>query len=169
MGKWRSIIALVVISLNTPAYAGARIGQIFGDSFEDPEPVITVQWDGGGDGVSWSDKENWLGDQLPVDGNAVVISDPAAITVIYDASLGTTHLHSLDSKESLTLTGGNLEIDTFSWNTGVLTVTADCGLTVFGTFQQTGGTVTGDGSGYALRSGTVKKDGIPLGPGPGSG
>lgn len=65
--------------------------------------------------------------------------------MVYDASLGTTYLHGLESTESLTLTGGALELNSFSWTTRTLTVGAGTSITVFGAFDQSGGSVTGLG------------------------
>ncbi len=136
------IILLAVVSSTILVNADAEGDVIFSHSFEDP---ITVSWDGGGDGMTWADEVNWVGDKLPADGNAVVINDPGSPTVIYDASLGTTHLHSLESTESLTMTGGALELNRFSWSTGTLTVAAGTSVTVLGPFEHTNGTVTGAG------------------------
>src|SRR4051794_41437954 len=40
--------------------------------------LSTVVWDGGGDGENWNDPANWVGDNLPADGDDVVISVPAS-------------------------------------------------------------------------------------------
>jgi hypothetical protein len=36
-----------------------------------------IKWDGGGDGTSWSDNLNWLGDVLPVAGDSVLLDNSA--------------------------------------------------------------------------------------------
>jgi len=132
------ILLLALISQQALVNAGEQPFFIHG--FEGEVPIITVNWDGGGDGMTWADALNWEGDQLPVNGNAVVINDPGNPTVIYDGSLGTTILHSLESTEPLTLTGGSLEISNgFSWASNTLTVGAAAALTVNGPFEQTGG------------------------------
>lgn len=38
-------------------------------------------WDGGGDGVTWSDRFNWSGDTVPGGGSDIGISGPATITL----------------------------------------------------------------------------------------
>jgi hypothetical protein len=144
VSKLAGILVLGLITQFTLVHAGG--GPFFIHGFEGERPIITVRWDGGGDGMTWADEVNWEGDQLPVDGNAVVIEDPGTPTVIYDVSLGTTMLHSLESTESLTLTGGGLEINNgFSWSSNTLTVEAAATLTLNDSFDQTSGTVTGAG------------------------
>ena len=72
--------------------------------------AATVTWDGGGDGTSWADDDNWVGDLSTVAGDDVVI-DIAANPIVQIANPLT--LRSLNSEEdilfsgSLTLTGGN--------------------------------------------------------------
>lgn len=72
-------------------------------------PAATVSWDGGGDGISWTDAANWTGDALPEEGDDVII-DAAANPVIQ--VVNTLTLRSLNSEEDilfsgdLTLTGG---------------------------------------------------------------
>jgi hypothetical protein len=139
------IILIAAVSSSTINAAVAGGNPFFSHGFEGTAPVITVHWDGGGDGMTWADEVNWVGDQLPVDGNAVVINDPGSPTVIYDASLGTTQLFSLESTESLSLTGGALELGSFSWSTATLTVGAGTSVTVLGPFEHANGTVGGAG------------------------
>ena len=62
-----SLIALVLTTTELPA------DTIFLDGFELCRTAGVVEWDGGGDGQSWSDPLNWEGDNLPVDGDAVAI------------------------------------------------------------------------------------------------
>lgn len=139
-------ISLVFLTCVAAAGPAAMAGEVvFGDSFEQPPPVVTVHWDGGGDGTRWADPLNWDGDQLPQPGNAVVINDPGTPTVVYEGSLGTTNLHSLETTESLSLTGGTLRPGAFAWTQGTLTIGAAAAVTVLGAFDHTGGTVTGAG------------------------
>ena len=78
MNRFRKIVSLVVISQAMLVNAGEQADLIFTDSFERceiarPLPPGIVDWDGGGDGTSWSDPQNWSGDILPVNGDTVVI------------------------------------------------------------------------------------------------
>lgn len=68
--------------------------------------MLSVNWDGGGDGSSWSDPLNWSSNLLPGAADDVIIDVPAAISVTYAS--GTTTIRSLTSAENLTLTGGTL-------------------------------------------------------------
>jgi len=47
----------------------------------------TISWDGGGDGVSWSDPLNWSGDQLPGPTNDVVIPGGAGPMVVFSGTM----------------------------------------------------------------------------------
>ncbi len=70
-----------------------------------------MTWDGGGDGTSWSDPANWdaLGlDQLPANGDDVMLDVPGNPTVVYSES-GLT-LASLTSQEGLQFVGGSLTL-----------------------------------------------------------
>jgi len=82
---------------------------IFRDGFEVCLVADAVEWDGGGDGVSWSDQLNWADDTLPVDGDAVAILEADSLTVEY-AGL-TTALSCLRSTANLTVHSGELMLD----------------------------------------------------------
>ncbi|YCM46201.1 CARDB domain-containing protein [Verrucomicrobiaceae bacterium 227] len=87
--------------------------------------AATVNWDGGGDGTSWTDAANWVGDVLPADGDDVVI-DVAANPVIQVANALT--LRSLNSEEditfagNLTLTGGTSVIKATTFSARKITI-----------------------------------------------
>jgi len=130
---------------------------IFTDSFENCPPANRVDWDGGGDGVSWSDPLNWEGDVLPVEGNSVSIRAFGKVTVVYDSSAGITNLRCIDSSESLSVTGGELGIETgwvspgLSISHGTLSVAGN--LQVAGTLDLSGGHGILDGTGTVTVAG----------------
>jgi hypothetical protein len=158
---------------------------IFHDSFELCRVAGVVEWDGGGDGTSWHDPLNWVGDTLPADGDAVAIREPDSLTVEYVGNLITT-LSCLSSTANLVVTNGILVLDgpatmmaslaiqggrvTADWrltvnknldlSTGVLEGTG--AVTVNGPFNWSGGTHRGAGetiaNGGMLISGTVSKN-----------
>ena len=70
-------------------------------------------WDGGGDGVSWHDPENWVGDVLPGPTDDVVIDVVGDLTVVFTADAGAQTIASLSSPESLTISGGELTVADF--------------------------------------------------------
>ena len=81
----------------------------------------TVSWDGGGDGSSWQDPDNWDTNSLPGVSDDAIIS--AGNTVTH--SSGTTSINSLDCQGTLTFSGGTLSssgdmtfTDTFNWTGG---------------------------------------------------
>jgi hypothetical protein len=67
-----------------------------------------VLWDGGGDGTTWNNAQNWAGDVPPQLGDRVVIDVAGTPTIVY--SSGDTLILSLDCKESLTISGGTFEV-----------------------------------------------------------
>src|SRR6187397_1617433 len=71
--------------------------------------LASVAWDGGGDGVNWSDARNWSGDQLPTMADDVTVAAAAGVTV---QIAGTQFAHSLSSSALLRLTGGTLSVAT---------------------------------------------------------
>jgi len=130
---------------------------IFTDSFENCPPANRVDWDGGGDGVSWSDPLNWEDDTLPAENDSVSIRAIGQVTVVYDNSAGTTNLRCIDSSESLSVTGGELGIETgwvspgLSISQGTLSVAVN--LQVAGTLNLSGGHGILDGTGTVTVAG----------------
>lgn len=127
-----------------------------------------VAWDGGGDGTSWNDPLNWVGDLVPAVGSDVVIDVPGTPTIVssVDVMIG-----SLTSQEAISITGGlfessgnvsapsfivaggnyvaghSLTTAAFAMNSGILTVTpntsiSDVNLVVSGGTIQTAGSGT---------------------------
>jgi len=95
--------------------------------------AATIEWDGGGDGTSWHDRFNWVGDVLPGVTDDVVINIPESNPVIkFTASSGNRTVKSIVSDESLELSGGSLTVSggasefrsAFSLTGGILTATA---------------------------------------------
>ncbi|MGD9721697.1 MAG: beta strand repeat-containing protein [Pirellulales bacterium] len=70
--------------------------------------LAAVSWDGGGDGINWSDPLNWSGNALPAVVDDVTIDVPGTITVVHAS--GTSAIHSLTCAENLNITGGSLRI-----------------------------------------------------------
>ncbi|MEM8679379.1 MAG: Calx-beta domain-containing protein, partial [Planctomycetota bacterium] len=79
------------------------------EALEARRVLATVTWDGGGDGLSWSDPLNWDSDQLPVDADEVIIDLPGSDPTI-EYSSGSLSLASLTSQEALHLRGGTLTV-----------------------------------------------------------
>jgi Putative Ig domain/PKD domain/RTX calcium-binding nonapeptide repeat (4 copies) len=135
-----------------------------------------VTWDGGGDGINWSDALNWSNDTAPVNNDDVLI-DTAGVAVNYAS--GPLTLNSLRSVGSLAVTAGTLTIagvaevdDTLTISGGTLTLN---GSSFVMNLTQTGGTIRGigtirlngatwtggiwDGAGHTINNGTVTIDG----------
>jgi Bacterial Ig domain len=93
---------------------GEAISMFFNFATNAPEPEKIARWDGGGDGTTWNDARNWLGDVPPLDGDKVIIDIPGNASITYSPANGDTLLQNLECKESLIMTGGSLEISTDS-------------------------------------------------------
>src|SRR5262245_56135381 len=70
--------------------------------------LALVTWDGGGDGVNWTDPINWSTNSLPGATDDVLI-DIAANPTIHISS-GTQSVQSLHSAENLVIDGGTLSL-----------------------------------------------------------
>jgi Putative Ig domain/PKD domain/RTX calcium-binding nonapeptide repeat (4 copies) len=136
-----------------------------------------VTWDGGGDGINWSDPLNWTSDTAPVNNDDVVIDTPGAAV---NYATGPLTLNSLTSVRSLTVTGGALTVagaaevdDTLTISAGTLTLNGTSSVT---NLNQIGGTIRGigtvtlngaaswtggiwDGAGHTINNGTVTING----------
>ena len=117
--------------------------------------LAAVTWTGAGDGVSWSDANNWdragLA-EVPQSGDDVTIpnvGDPMVsgdVTILF--SSGTIALGSLTSTESLSISGGDFRVGTASLIEGTLSLsggrlTTNGDLTISRTFHWTGGRLIG--------------------------
>ncbi|MGB7324683.1 MAG: hypothetical protein WBD31_07415, partial [Rubripirellula sp.] len=111
---------------------------------------VAMTWDGGGDGVNWSDAANWFGDVLPGAADHVFL-DVAGIPTI--VSSGNVSILSLTSNETISITGGvfaptgNVSAPTLSVDGGDYiashTLTGELQLNS-GVIQVTGDTVIND-------------------------
>ncbi len=99
----------------------------------------SIVWNGNGDGTSWSDANNWSGQQVPGSANDAIITNGNGGTVII--SSGVT-VASLACNKALVITNGSLTVTAgFSLVQGALTVSDGCNLSVSGS----GTTLTSDG------------------------
>jgi hypothetical protein len=80
------------------------------ESLEDRRVLAAVSWDGGGDGVNWSDGLNWSTNALPTSADDVTINVVGTITVTHAS--GNDTIRSLTCAENLSITGGNLTVTT---------------------------------------------------------
>ena len=92
--------------------------------------LASKHWDGGGDGVSWSDAANWEDDTLPGPADIVIIDVPDDQTVTHSA--GTTLIKGLHCEESLVISGGSFTVTDVSQVNGALTVGSAASLIVDG-------------------------------------
>ena len=108
-----------------------------------------VSWDGGGDGINWTDPLNWSGNALPGAADDVVISLPSSNPTIQLAS-GSQSIKSLSCAESLNITGGTLSIAnasqisaSLSFSGGAINGAGD--LTISASMTWSGGQLAGSG------------------------
>ncbi len=124
------------------------------EALEDRRVLAAVSWDGGGDGVNWSDPDNWSGNALPTSADDVTISVGGTITVIHAS--GSTTIQSLTSDENLTISGGSLTVTTGASNVnGDLTVSSTATLSANGATATltANASVTLDGANLSALSG----------------
>jgi fibronectin-binding autotransporter adhesin len=110
-----------------------------------PSGLMSVSWTGGGDGVNWTDPNNWSSDAVPTSGTDVTINIAGSPTITLAS--GTQSINSLVTSDPLKLTGGTLAVATSVQLSANLTLAG-------GTIQ--GGTITQTGSGeVVVQSGTL--------------
>jgi subtilisin family serine protease len=118
----------------------------------------TVSWDGGGDGVNWSDPLNWSGDVVPGPTNDVSISDWRDPTIRITS--GTHAVRSITSFEAISISGGVLDVaydsdfyDNVTFTGGEFGGRGD--LHLYDTTTWTGGSMTGAGTTIIGSSGSL--------------
>jgi hypothetical protein len=117
MKKLSRLLPVVVLSFAVFTASTQAQDLILTNSFEGCTPGGTVDWDGGGDGTSWSDELNWKGDTLPADGDEVSIRNGELTTVVYSASAGSLRVSCLDSNNPMNITGGRWRLMAgFGWD-----------------------------------------------------
>ena len=172
----------LIPDLNTYGFLDIKVKDDTGvDDYQATLQRVAV-WDGGGDGSTWSQAANWVGDALPQPGDDVYIPDVAATTrVVLSTSAS---LRGLISDESITVaSGGTLSVGAASQlNAGGTlstggTLTGSGDLTIGGAFNWNGGSLNGYGFDLHRRRGhddhpgggvTHGSDGRPLVAQPGS-
>lgn len=116
------------------------------------QPVV---WSGNGDGASWNNSQNWVGNQVPGPGNSVFITNGIGGTVVISASVT---VESVVCNKGLTITNNVLTVTLgVSSIQGTLTVGTSGGLAASGsatTFTSTGPVVGADGN-FAVSGGAV--------------
>jgi len=119
--------------------------------------LSTVLWDAGGDGQSWSDLLNWVGDALPTAGDDAVLGNN-------DVDIDTAVvIKSLTSQGSLRISAGGLTLSDVSVVDGSFEMTVGTALTVSGADASftAGGEVVADGANLsALNGGEIHLPGM---------
>jgi hypothetical protein len=126
----------------------ARNGAATLDRLEPRRLLAAVSWDGGGDGVNWTDANNWSTNALPGPGDDVTIDVAGSPNVRLQA--GTQSIRSLTCAESFELGFGELSLATASTITGPFTfgfgtLSGAGDLTLAGNSNWNGGSMRGTG------------------------
>jgi hypothetical protein len=122
-GFWATRIAALTltppagpVSQNVTLAQGASATAInFGNHF-----VGNGMWDGGGDGINWTDPLNWSNDALPSSGDDVLIDVPGVQNI--QLTSGAQSIRSLTCQENLAIVGGSVTIAQPSTVNGSLTL-----------------------------------------------
>ena len=72
--------------------------------------LAAIQWSGSGDGITWSNPNNWDLGRAPAPGDDVTLNVPGDAAIQLDAAAGDVRIDSLQSDELLTLAGGSLNV-----------------------------------------------------------
>lgn len=116
--------------------------------------AATVNWDSGGDGVSWHDPRNWSGDQLPLETDEAVLDPPSGTPVMFEG--GDAVVRRLDLRGTLMLVSGRLAVVETTQVTGTLLV-AGGGISTEGGLNVIGGAL--DCSAGSLEGPVTVRDG----------
>jgi hypothetical protein len=119
------------------------------EQLEDRLVPAVVIWEGGGDGINWSDARNWSTLSLPTVNDDVIIDAPAGVTVQHAS--GADAVRSLRSESPFTINGGSLNTVQTSAIHNTLTLAGLTTLIVDGdldvrAFDHQSGTLTGTGN-----------------------
>ncbi|HQY88405.1 MAG TPA: hypothetical protein PK402_07085, partial [Tepidisphaeraceae bacterium] len=98
--------------------------------------LASVSWDGGGDGSSWNDQNNWSGNALPGTSDDVTLNVGANPNIVLTGTAAA--IRSLASSENLKVSGTTLTI------TNGATLNAPTRVCAVGTFNIEGGLTTND-------------------------
>src|SRR5262249_5261556 len=118
-----------------------------------PASAVTIKWTGTADNASWNLAGNWDLNRLPHAGDDVVIPDVAGTTLV-TYSQDTTQVKSISTSESLTITGGTLEV------TGNLSATKD--VTLSGGTLKTARFTSSNSSRLLLSAGSGTLDNVTI-------
>jgi hypothetical protein len=91
------------------------------EPLEDRANPAAVFWDGGGDGVNWTDARNWSADVLPTPADDVTINLGSGVIHYGD---GTTTVNGLTTSRPLSIDFGTLVVTGATTETDTLTVSA---------------------------------------------
>ena len=145
------------VSIYSRALSAGEIASAYAAGSAGKCPPGTVVWDGGGDGLNWTNALNWSGDAVPGAANTVIINLPgtnATIVINANATVG-----SVQCEESLAISNGTLTVTAgASRVNGGLTVISGRGLAARGsntTFTASGPTVIDGASLTALNGASL--------------
>ena len=103
-------LCMATLCLLMPLIGSSDARSISKNGFESCTTGGKATWDGGGDGVTWFDRENWSDDVLPVDGDSISIRAAGQQTIRFDGQFISLSILCLDSNQALLVAGGTLEI-----------------------------------------------------------
>lgn len=159
-GEPFTAVAIDTITTETRVYNG--VGPATGDNvfiffdFGWGESEPTLVWDGGGDGTSWHDPQNWDLDRIPNASDRVEIDVSENITVVH--SSGNTTVLALHSANNVSITGGSFTVQVPSTVNGTFSMASGTTLRADGivaSFTANGTTLVAQANFYALNGGKI--------------
>jgi hypothetical protein len=115
----------------------------------------SIVWNGNGDGTSWSNPQNWVGQQVPGAANTVFITNGMGSNVVISSTVAVAGI--LCGK-ALTISGGSLAVSAGTSSLqGALSMAGGATLSASGsgTTLTSGGSVSADGANFNISAGAV--------------
>src|SRR5688572_14382897 len=128
-----------------------RTGRNRVEPLESRRLLAAVSWDGGGDGLNWTDPINWSTNALPGPADDVTIDVPGSPTIRYWGGVQPDTINSLNCAEAFRMVLGKLDIAADSVMSGPVTLDGghlygDGDMSITHSLNLSGGILVGDGA-----------------------
>ena len=121
----------------------AGVGPHLIESLEPRRLFAAVSWDGGGDGFSWNDPNNWSGNSTPADNDNVTIAAGSPTIVLSGAS---EQVATLTCSRQLAISGTLLTVTSAATLNALSAIIGGGGLSIGGTFTVNASLILGSAS-----------------------
>ena len=125
------------------------------EELEDRRLLTVINWNGLGDGTTFTSGANWVGGVAPGSSDDAVINVGGSPTITLSSNVT---VHSLSSNNNFSITGGNLTVDATSSVSATLTINSNGTLAASGsgtTFSASGATTVSNANLFAQSGATL--------------